>query len=95
MVPRAGGLRALFSVFDRDSGAVHVRSENEVAFRPFGLDIPDELAGVCQAVKEALAAEQGKLESTRNAVFIKPTFNATSPVGKIIQLDGGNGFDGS
>lgn len=72
------------SVFDRDSGAAHVRSENEVAFRPFGLDIPDELAGVCQAVKEALAVEQGKLEFARDAVFIKPTFNATSPVGNIL-----------
>ncbi|WP_354234622.1 AAA family ATPase [Bradyrhizobium sp. I1.8.5] len=72
------------SVFDRDSGAVHVRSENEVAFRPFGLDIPDELAGVCQAVKEALAAEQGKVESARDAVFIKPTFSTTSQVGRIL-----------
>ncbi|WP_407116123.1 AAA family ATPase [Bradyrhizobium sp. LMG 9283] len=71
-------------VFDRDSGAVHVRSENEVAFRPFGLDIPDELAGVCQAVKEALAAEQGKLEAARDAVFIKPIFSTTSPVGNIL-----------
>jgi AAA domain len=72
------------SVFDRDSGAVHVRSENEVAFRPFGLDIPDELAGVCQAIKDALTVEQGKLESARDIAFIKPTFSTTSPVGKIL-----------
>jgi len=84
------------SVFDRDSGAVHVRSENEVAFRPFGLDIPDELAGVCQAVKAALAAEQDKLASAQDGVFINPTFSSTSPVGKILSsLTATTSADGS
>lgn len=36
------------TVFDRDAASVHVRKKNEVWFRPFGLDIPDDLAGVCQ-----------------------------------------------
>lgn len=46
------------SVFDRESAFVHLRDENEVAYRPFGLDIPDELASACTAVKDALNRER-------------------------------------
>lgn len=72
------------SVFDRDCATVHVRNENEVAFRPFGLDVPDELAAVCQAVKEALNAEQTRLKGIQDTVFLQPTFNVDTPVGKIL-----------
>src|SRR3546814_5294941 len=57
------------SVFDSDCASVHIREKNEVAFRPFGLDVPDELAAACQAVKDALAAEQKQLEKARNPIF--------------------------
>lgn len=72
------------SVFDRDCATVHVRNENEVAFRPFGLDVPDELAAACQAVKEALTAKQTRLKNAQDAVFLQPTFSAETPVGKIL-----------
>lgn len=72
------------SVFDRECATIHVRGENEVAFRPFGLDIPDELAATCQAVSEALTAEQTKLKSAQDLVFEQPTWSATSPVGQIL-----------
>ena len=54
------------NVFDRDCGAVHVREKNEVAFRPFGLDVPDELAGACQRLKAAFTTEQTSLEAARD-----------------------------
>lgn len=69
------------SVFDRDCSAVHLKGKNEVAFRPFGLDIPDELADACQRVKEALAAEQRKAEGERNPVFSNPTWKSHTQVG--------------
>ena len=72
------------SVFDRECATVHVRDKNEVAFRPFGLDVPDELAAACQAVKEALTAEQTKLKSAQDPVFAQPTWSAKSPVGQIL-----------
>ncbi len=72
------------SVFDRDCATVHVRNENEVAFRPFGLDVPDGLAAACQAVKEALSAEQTRLKGTQDQAFIQPSFSADTPVGKIL-----------
>lgn len=72
------------SVFDRESGQIHVRDKNEVAFRPFGLDIPDELAAACVSVKEALTAEQTALINAQDAAFTKPTFNATTTVGKLL-----------
>lgn len=72
------------SVFDRDCATVHVRNENEVAFRPFGLDVPDELAAACQAVKEALNAQQTRLKGAQDPVFLQPTFSADTPVGKIL-----------
>src|SRR3546814_15373261 len=33
------------SVFDSDCASVHIREKKEVAFRPFGLDVPDEQIG--------------------------------------------------
>ncbi|MEZ0497606.1 AAA family ATPase [Sphingomonas sp. IW22] len=72
------------SVFDRDCGSVHVQEKNEVAFRPFGLDIPDDLAGVCQALKQKLGAEETQLDAVRDPVFKKPTWNPATPVGAIM-----------
>jgi len=72
------------SVFDSECAAVHISEKNEVAFRPFGLDIPDELAAACQAVKEALTATQKQLEKNRNPVFAKPTWKETTTVGKAL-----------
>lgn len=70
------------SVFDSDCASVHLNEKNEVAFRPFGLDIPDELAAACQAVKEALTAEQRKHEQSRNPIFAKPSWKESTAVGK-------------
>lgn len=72
------------SVFDRDCGSVHVQEKNEVAFRPFGLDIPDDLAGVCQALKQKLGAEEAQLNVVRDPVFEKPTWNAATSVGAVV-----------
>lgn len=72
------------SVFDRECAIVHVRGENEVAFRPFGLDVPDELAAACQAVKEALTSEQAKLRNAQDLIFSQPTWSPKSPVGQIM-----------
>lgn len=60
------------------------RRKNEVAFRPFGLDIPDDLAAACQAVKSALDAERAALEGARDAVFSSPTWKPSTEVGKIL-----------
>ena len=75
---------ASISVFDRECGAVHVRETNEVAFRPFGLDIPDELAGACQSLRTALSAEQATLERSRDEAFAKPAFGAATGTGRLL-----------
>lgn len=72
------------SVFDRECGQVHVREKSEVAFRPFGLDIPDELAAASVGVKEALVAEQASLEAGQDAAFATPTFRSDTAAGKIL-----------
>jgi energy-coupling factor transporter ATP-binding protein EcfA2 len=72
------------SVFDSESGLVHIEEKNEVAFRPFGLDVPDELARACQEVKIALSNERKELEQTRNSIFIKPPWSPASAVGRLL-----------
>lgn len=72
------------SVFDTDCASVHIGKQNEVAFRPFGIDVPDELANACKRVKEALAAEQKQLEKARNPLFLKPSWKETTLVGKAL-----------
>lgn len=82
--PQPHAILSAASVFDSDCAAVHIREKNEVAFRPFGLDVPDELAAACQAVKDALGAEQKQLEKARNPIFAAPTWKATTTVGKAL-----------
>lgn len=72
------------SVFDRECGAVHIQDKTEVAFRPFGLDIPDDLAAVCTQIKVLLQAEETQFKALRDPVFEKPTWRATTAVGRIM-----------
>ncbi|WP_170582988.1 AAA family ATPase [Ruegeria arenilitoris] len=72
------------TVFDRDAASVHVQKKNEVWFRPFGLDIPDDLAGVCQEIKARLASEKETLEQKRNSVFSNPIWSSRSALGKAL-----------
>ena len=72
------------TVFDRDSGAVHLRQKNEVWFRPFGLDIPDDLAAVCQQVKESLSAEKNQTELEQDQLFNDPIWSNVSRIGRFL-----------
>ena len=72
------------SVFDSDCASVHIKEKNEVAFRPFGLDVPDELANACQAVKDNLIMEQKLLEKAQNPLFAKPPWKEMTAVGKAL-----------
>ncbi|MBD8689155.1 MULTISPECIES: AAA family ATPase [unclassified Rhizobium] len=72
------------SVFDRECGAVHIQDKTEVAFRPFGLDIPDDLAAVCTQIKLLLQTEESQINALRDPVFDMPTWRATTSVGRIM-----------
>ena len=72
------------SVFDSECASVYINDKNDVAFRPFGLDIPDELAGACQSLKEALTSEKKQFEKARNPLFRQPPWKATTVVGKTL-----------
>lgn len=50
------------SVFDSSAAQVYVSNKTEVRFRPFGLDVLDQLAGVCARVKDRLDGERRLLE---------------------------------
>ena len=72
------------TVFDRDAASVHVQKKNEVWFRPFGLDIPDDLAGVCQELKARLLLEKEAIERQRNNAFINPIWSNRSSIGQAL-----------
>lgn len=82
--PQPHPVLSAISVFDADCAAVYLKGKNEVAFRPFGLDVPDELGGACKQVKAILEAEKKQHEAARNAVFATPPWKATTAVGKAL-----------
>jgi hypothetical protein len=82
--PQPHSVLSAISVFDGDCAAVHLKGKNEVAFRPFGLDIPDELGNACKQVKAQLDAEKKQLEAIRNAVFTAPPWSAATAVGRAL-----------
>ncbi|MEM7308732.1 MAG: AAA family ATPase [Planctomycetota bacterium] len=50
------------SVFDRHCEAVYLRKRTNVAFRPFGLDLFDQLAAACKEVRRRLDGQKTELE---------------------------------
>lgn len=52
------GPLASVSVFDGQCAPVYLRDKTDVAFRPFSLDVFDQLSGGCSAVKDQLEREQ-------------------------------------
>jgi energy-coupling factor transporter ATP-binding protein EcfA2 len=83
-VPQPHPVLSAISVFDADCAAVHLKGKNEVAFRPFGLDVPDELGTACKQVKALLDAEKKQQETARNAIFTTPPWKTTTAVGKAL-----------
>ena len=51
------------SVFDTQCAAVYLTEKTDVAFRPFGLDLFDNLVKACKAVRAKLEGEQRALAS--------------------------------
>src|SRR5437763_1232266 len=82
--PQPHPVLSAISIFDASCAAVHLRTRNEVAFRPFGLDVPDELADACKRVKAALDAEKQQLEAARNAIFANPPWKPSTAVGTAV-----------
>jgi len=72
------------SVFDRECASVHIQKKNEVAYRPFGLDIPDTLAGISKALEAKLKEDKRVLEGARNAVFRNPLWSLNTDIGKSV-----------
>lgn len=82
--PQPHSVLSAISVFDADCAAVHLKDKNPVAFRPFGLDVPDELGVACKQVKALLDAEKKQQEGTRNAIFAASPWRATTVAGRAI-----------
>ena len=74
--------RSAYSILD--CAAIHLKGKNEVAFRPFGLDVPDELGAACKQVKALLDAEKQQQAAIRNAIFAAPPWKAGTAVGKAL-----------
>jgi len=71
-------------IFDSSCTAVHIGSKNEIAARPFGLDIPDELADVSNRLEERFTGMKRQQESNRHAIFAAPPWKTTTAVGKAV-----------
>lgn len=78
------GTLSAVSVFDRECATVHIKKKNEIAFRPYGLDIPDTLADVCRRIEDGLKAEKTTLEASQNALFLNPPWQRTTTAGAFI-----------
>lgn len=82
--PQPHPVLSAISVFDSECAAVHLKGKNEVAFRPFGLDVPDELGAACKQVRAHLEAEKKQYEAARNAIFTAAPWKAATAVGKAL-----------
>lgn len=73
------------SVFDKECAAIHLQKKgNEIAFRPYGLDIPDTLAEVCKRVESRIKSEISEVETSQNAIFSNAPWQNTTTAGKFV-----------
>lgn len=72
------------TVFDRESGSVHLRDKNTVWFRPFGLDIPDDLAKTFKSLQKKFESDIDLIEAQQDSVLSSPTWSESSSFGKVL-----------
>ncbi|KTD18261.1 hypothetical protein Ljor_2567 [Legionella jordanis] len=72
------------SVFDRQCADIQISKENEIAFRPHGLDIPDEFVRICKLINQNLANDKKLLEEQNDFLFKNPFWNKKTPTGILL-----------
>ena len=72
------------SIFDRDCATIHVRDKTTVAFRPFGLDIPHELASLSTKIKDILTEERKAVEDNQSSTLLNSSWSTTTVVGSYL-----------
>ncbi len=77
-------LLSAVSVFDSSCAAIHIGNKNDIASKPFGLDIPDELADTCKRLEKLIDAEQIVAKSKQQLVFSKPPWRPSTRVCKAL-----------
>jgi recombinational DNA repair ATPase RecF len=66
------------SVFDTQCAAVYLTEKTDVAFRPFGLDLFDNLVKACKSVKDRLESEQSALRTNALAAVLEAVPQGTA-----------------
>lgn len=72
------------TVFDRECATEHIQDGHGVWFRPFGLDIPDDLAKACDILKQKIEQEENALKLQKNDIFINQIWSPNTTIGKIL-----------
>jgi hypothetical protein len=82
--PQPHPVLSAISVFDSDCAAVHLKGPNHVAFRPFGLDVPDELGAACKQVKALLDMEKKPAGGGPQCPFHGTALESRNSIGKAL-----------
>lgn len=72
------------SVFDSSCAAIHIGNKNDIASKPFGLDIPDELADTCKRLEKLIDSEQAVAKANQQVMFAKPSWRISTKAGKAL-----------
>ena len=77
-------LLSLVSIFDSECASVQVTETNEIAFKPFALQLLESLARVSTDMKQRLTLERNTLQSGLKGSIFSQQFRPTTQVGKIV-----------
>ena len=72
------------SIFDSRSASIHVESTNEVAYIPRPMGILEELAEICDKVKDHLEGKISALNSQTPIIISKPSLNRETAAGSYV-----------
>lgn len=72
------------SVFDSECGSLYVSQENELSFRPLGLDLFDKLVETAGWIGEEVQRRTSILEQQKNPLLSTPPVNRDTAVGQLL-----------
>ena len=83
--PNPDPILSNISIFDRKCGGVHLNNGNEIAYSPFGLDVPDKLARVCKELELRFKNKLSELDKNGATTFNNLPWDNSTNVYSIIK----------
>lgn len=72
------------NIFDDQCSIIHTSKKNEIAYKPFGLDVPGKLAELCRLMRDKLEIKINELSDQKKSIFSHPTWRSNTKIANLV-----------